>query len=533
MHEILGGRFWTRVADATRLGLAVTLTAAAVAAQVATPPESTSRLTAAVRDVLDRPAAQRSFWGVYCVDLESGEVLVDYNAHKLFVPASNAKLLSSALALTRLGPDYRFTTRVLTTRAPDDEGVVNGDLILVGGGDPNLSSRVLPYDPDAEFHLDRLAPITQIASAIVDAGISEISGNVIGDDSRYVFERHNGGWTLNDIRWGYGAPVSALSFNDNRIQVRIRPGAVGSPARLSFTPDLDFYTLRNETRTLSARVVQRRLGVDIIPQGPELILTGQIPSRSRGRSMDVPVSDPARLAAMALLVELQREGVEIGGEAEARHLEPYKLFSLKDGNGDHNVAGHAVAEVSSVPLRESLKVLNKESQNLHAEMMLYEVGYVRRGVGSIDAGTEELEAFLKEIGLKPWEFRLSDGSGLSRRNLISPMGTVKLLEAMWNSPMRDAYEASLPVAGEEGTLDWRFSKTAARGRIRAKTGTLTGVTALSGYADALDGRKLAFSIYANNAGTSGGYTRSIVDKITLEIVRGELADEVLTDASGE
>lgn len=509
------------------------LIAVSVRAQAPFTPESTSRLNVAVRDALDRPAAQRSFWGVYCVDLESGEVLVDYNAHKLFVPASNAKLLSSALGLSRLGAGYRFSTRVLASTKPDADGVVQGDLVLVGGGDPNLSSRVLPYDPDAEFHLDRLAPIRRLAEAIAAVGITRVEGNVIGDDSRYVFERHNGGWTLNDVRWGYGAPVSALSFNDNRIQVRIRPGSVGTPARLTFSPDLDFYEIRNETRTMATRTVQRRLGVDILPHAPELILSGQIPARSRGRTMDVPVSDPAKFAALALRAELQKIGIEVAGEAAARHLEPYRLRSLKEGNGGKPLSGHLISEITSVPLSESLKVLNKESQNLHAEMMLYEVGYVQRGLGSIVAGAEELETFLKEIGLKPWEYRLSDGSGLSRRNLISPMGTVKLLQAMWNSSVGDEYVASLPVAGEEGTLDWRFSKTFARGRVRAKTGTLTGVTALSGYADSLDGRKLAFSIFANNAGSSGGYTRSIVDKIALEIVRGEDAGDVLSDASGE
>jgi D-alanyl-D-alanine carboxypeptidase/D-alanyl-D-alanine-endopeptidase (penicillin-binding protein 4) len=177
-----------------------------------------------------------------------------------------------------------------------------------------------------------------------------------------------------------------------------------------------------------------------------------------------------------------------------------------------------LARLDSAPLADIATVLNKESQNLHAEMLLREVGFARRGVGSFEAGIEELKDFLGEAGLRPWEFRFQDGSGLSRQNLVSPAGTVKLLTHMWDSPLRDAFIATLPVAGEDGTLDWRFQRTSARNMIRAKTGTLSAVTALSGFAETQSGRKLAFGIFVNNFGVPTSYIRKLVDEIAVAIV---------------
>jgi D-alanyl-D-alanine carboxypeptidase/D-alanyl-D-alanine-endopeptidase (penicillin-binding protein 4) len=226
--------------------------------------------------------------------------------------------------------------------------------------------------------------------------------------------------------------------------------------------------------------------------------------------------------------------VTISGEVLSRHAWPWEHNGLKRASFPRKPPeGQQVASIQSARLVEGLRVINKDSQNLHAEMLLREVGFVMRNVGSYEAGLEELENFLVEAGLNKREFEFVDASGLSRKDLVSPAGTVQLLTHMWKSPHRDDYLSTLPVAGEDGTLDWRFSRTTARGRIRAKTGTLGHVAALSGYATTEDGRNLAFSIYVNNFSVAGSYIRSLVDRMVVAMIeaRPEEAHEVSSGAS--
>ncbi len=470
--------------------------------------------------ILARPAAERATWGVLIVDAASGEALFGHNPDKLFVPASNAKIYASSLALSRLGPDARFQTTLFGEGALVN-GVLAGDLVLHGGGDPNLSSRQLPYHPRLEFHPDRLAPLRDLARQAVAAGLRIVEGDIVGDASRYVWDPYPPGWSLEDISWGYGAPTSALAFNDNQLQILVRPAtAAGEPARLTPNPDLDYFHLRNLSVTASTRTVARRLDLRVHPGLRRLDLWGQISRHSPGRQMNVAVDDPALFAAIALRQALADEGVELRGGVRARYLESHQVADLKAlATPPPAPAGLPLAKRDSAPLSQILKALNKDSHNLHAEMLLREVGYQRRNVGSVEAGVEEMRAFLKESGLSPWEFYIEDGSGLSRKNLVTPAGTVKLLQKMAASEHRDFWLASLPIAGEDGTLDWRFSKTLAKGRILAKTGTLTHVTALAGYATALDGRELIFAGFVNNFGVSTSYIRNLLDEILVEAVR--------------
>lgn len=481
-----------------------------------------SPLAARLAEVLAKPAAQRAFWGVYAVDLDSGETLLEHNAAKLFIPASNAKLYTTALAVSRLGPDTQFRTLVTSDASVGPDGVLDGSVTLVGGGDPDLSSRVLPYNPKIEFREDRLAPLAELARQIVAAGVTRITGDVIGDDTRYVWDPHPDGWSIDDSLWGYGAPVSALSFNDNKLDILVRPGSAGAPARLRLRPDLPYFDIDNKTQTAPGRTVSRRLTARRGAGGPrELEIYGQISARSPGRNFEIAVDDPALYAAVAMREALERAGVTVDGVTRARHLEPYQVSSLKSGKPPSGgETAPALASIASAPLSALLLPLNKESVNLHAEMLLREVGYARRGVGSVEAGVEEMRDFLAESGLSRWEFFLEDASGLSRKNLVTPSGTVKLLERMWKSEEREPFVDALAVGGVDGTLDWRFSRTAAKGKIRAKTGTLSHVTALSGYAETLDGRTVAFSIYVNNFGVSTSYVRRLVDEVVEALVAG-------------
>jgi D-alanyl-D-alanine carboxypeptidase/D-alanyl-D-alanine-endopeptidase (penicillin-binding protein 4) len=476
-------------------------------------------LAGAIEEILSTPAARRSFWGIHVTDIGSGRVVYALNSEKLFVPASNQKLLSTALALSRLGSEHRYETSLISEALLDDTGALSADLVLLGGGDPNLSARILPYNPNREFRRDLLAPMAELADQAVQSGLKRVDGGIVGDDTRYVRQLHASGWSIDDSKWGYGAPISALSFNDNVVTMRITPdGAAGRPARVRFEPDISYFDFSNLSRTMPTRTVAQRLEIDKPGMARKLMLWGQISIRSRGRSVQVAVDDPALFAATVLRDRLEALGVEITGETRARHRWPHELRSLKSGTPSPVEATIRLATIQSLPVAENLPVINKVSQNLHAEMLLREVAYQQRGVGSFDAALDEMQDFLVEAGLKKWQFRLRDASGLSRQNLISPAGMVRLLTHMWGSKQRDVYKASLAVAGEDGTLDWRFSRGPARGRIWAKTGTLTGVSALSGYAATLDGRDLAFSVVVNNSVAPNSYVRRLVDRVAEAII---------------
>jgi D-alanyl-D-alanine carboxypeptidase/D-alanyl-D-alanine-endopeptidase (penicillin-binding protein 4) len=495
-----------------------------------------SSLATEIDELLDRPIARQAFWGIKVVDLGSGQILYEHNSEKLFVPASNAKLFSTALALARLGPDYQFTTSVVSDAAPTLDGVLAGDIVLVGGGDPNLSSRVVPYDPRKRFEKNPMVPMTELARQIVESGIRRVEGNLIGDDTRYVSQGYGDGWSWQDTSWGYGAPAGALCFNDNLLDVYVQPGiSPGQSGRISVRPDIGYFRMENRIRTAATRTVAQALDLNREPGTRTLSLWGEISIQSAGRTFSVAVDDPGLFAATALHAELERLGVEVDGEVVARHAWPWEHNSLKQASFPRKLpGGQLAASIRSPRLAELVRVINKESQNLHAEMLLREVGYVMRNVGSADAGLAELDRFLVEAGLSRREFDFTDASGLSRKDLVSPGGTVQLLAHMWNSPHRADYVQTLPLAGEDGTLDWRFSRTAARGRIRAKTGTLTHVTALSGYATTEDNRNLAFSVYVNNFGLANSYIRTLVDRIVVALVepRPEDALEITTGPAG-
>ncbi len=473
-----------------------------------------------IDELLARPAARRALWGVLVHDLETGETVYERNKDRLFIPASNVKLFSTALALRRLGADYRFATVLAIDGTVDENGILEGDLRLVGGGDPNLSSRLLPFRKKEDYGADRLAPLRQLARRVVESGIRRIAGDVIGDDSRYVWQPYPRGWSHADTLQGYGSPTSALVFNDNLIQVLVRPGATGGPARLRVVPDLGFYELANRTLTLAGRHVARGLQARRGTGNGEVILAGQIPSRSRGRRFLFAADDPAHYAAVALRKALEEAGIQIDGRARAHHLLPDGLISLRSPPPSRRSrSSTTIAESPSSGLREAIRVVNKESQNLHAEMLMREVALQEAGIGSREAAVASMRRFLADAGIGSGAFFLRDGSGLSRHNLVAPSATVRLLEYMWETADRAAFVDSLPVAGLDGTLDWRFRRTAARGQIHAKTGSMSHVLALSGYARTGGGRTLAFAIFANNFGLASSSTRHLVDSIASALVR--------------
>lgn len=463
--------------------------------------------------VLDAtPSGRNAFWGIQVMDLASGKILYTRNANRFFVPASNAKLFTLALALARLGPDYRFETRVLADAAPDAEGRLGGALRLVGGGDPNFSARPIPYRANAKSG-DPLGPMEQLADQVIAHGVKRVEGGIVGDDTRYVWEPYPEGWAIDDAQYDYGAPVSALSFNDNAITLTVRPGVrAGDLAQLTLEPALEYYEIDNRVRT-TAPGIPRQIHSSRIPGSRQVRLWGTIPVRDGGEELSLAVDDPAEYAARALRRALEDRGVAVEGGIQVRHR-----FS-GDAPPANSVAGVELARRESAPLLEDLRVTAKVSQNLHAELALRAVARAGRNEGSRQAGLDEMQKFLSEIGVAQDSDHFVDGSGLSRLDLVTPASVVRLLRFMYDSPQRQDWIELMPVGGQDGTLQNRMAAVPDAGRVHAKTGSLTHVSALSGYAQRRNGNWVAFSILVNNDNGQAAEVRGVIDRICTLIVQ--------------
>lgn len=488
--------------------LALLVAAATVGAQTA-PHSSLARQIE--RAIAESPVAESAAWGIQATELKSGKTLFELNAGHFFVPASNTKLFSTSLALTRLGPDFTFETRVTAAAAPDANGVIDGDVRLVGGGDPNLSARAIPYRTGAVTG-DPLAALADLAAQIAAKGVTRINGDIVGDDSWYVWEPFGAGWGIDDPLYDYGAPVSALTLNDNAFTLHIKPGAAdGNPAALELNPPVEYYAVDNRIRTTAAG--ERRVHYSRAPGSLTLELWGTIPLEGKGEDLNLGIDDPARYAAIAFRQLLRARGIAVAGNAVSRHFFPYEASDLKQGAPADPDTGVVLAKRTSSPLLEDLRITAKVSQNLHAELDLRVVGKAKRNMGSVEAGLEELKAFLTEAGIPAHGYNIADGSGLARLNLVSPATVVALLRYMYASPQRENFLSMLPVGGQDGTLNSRFMDAALAGRIHAKTGSLSHVSALSGYAQRRKGDWIAFSILVNNYNGPTGEVRAVMDKI--------------------
>jgi D-alanyl-D-alanine carboxypeptidase/D-alanyl-D-alanine-endopeptidase (penicillin-binding protein 4) len=462
------------------------------------------------------PVTRTAFWGIQVTELSTGKTLYQLNANRFFVPASNTKLFSTSLALTRLGPDFTFQTRVLAAAAPDADGRIAGDVRLVGGGDPNLSARAIPYRT-GPIAGDPLAAIAALADQVAAHGIHRIDGDIVGDDSWYVWEPFGNGWSIDDPTYDYGAPVSALTVNDNAFTLSVHPGAQdGDLAAIELSPAVEYYSIDNRVRTVAAGAdqnVERRIHYSRAAGSMTLKLWGAIPLGDRGEDLTLGIDDPALYAAIAFRQALEDRGITVAGGASANHLYPNEVADLKQGAPAPPDTGIELAARTSAPLLEDLRITAKVSQNLHAELDLRAVGRARRNMGSVEAGLDELKAFLTEAGVDSSGYNINDGSGLARLNLVSPATVVTILSYMYASPARDNFLSILPVGGQDGTLNARFSDPSMAGRIHAKTGSLAHVSALSGYAQRRRGDWIAFSILVNNYNGPTAEVRAVMDRI--------------------
>jgi D-alanyl-D-alanine carboxypeptidase/D-alanyl-D-alanine-endopeptidase (penicillin-binding protein 4) len=515
------------------LGLVLLWLALLIPAQAAGKKRSSSpaKLAHDIEDILAGPESERGFWGVDAVSLDTGHPLVALNEDKLFTPASNAKLFITAAVFGLIGPDYRFKTTVESMGTLDKYGRLDSDLILVGRGDPNLSGRTLPYN----MHTERKAPPIQVLQALADQlvqhGLKYVDGDVIADDSYFVWERYGEGWSQDDLAREWGAPVSALTINDNVIFVNIMPAdRPGERAFLNVTPFPEYYKIDNRVITTPSGSGPRTVSINREPGANLLTFWGNIPQDDSGFSEALAIDDPADFASRLFRQLLEQRGVTIYGKARTHHTElasmqTFSVTSMASGGGTDsrppNPSPMILASYQSQPIAQDLRVINKVSQNLHAELMLRLLGKEKGNSGSIQGGIEVLRGFLVNAGIKPDQFVFLDGSGLSREDLVTPEATVLLLQYSHKQPWGQAFEDTLPVAATDGSLADRFRNTPAAGMVRAKTGSLSHVYSLSGYATTHSGEHIAFSIMTNNNNMPTKEALDTIDEIVLRLIEDQ------------
>jgi serine-type D-Ala-D-Ala carboxypeptidase/endopeptidase (penicillin-binding protein 4) len=543
--------------------LVLSLQSSAIAAKKPAPKKDIAKEIGAI---LEQPPLDRAHWGIDVVELDTGKQIYSQNSDQLFLPASNAKIFTTAAALAIAGPDYRFRTTVEAEGSLDDHGRLRGNLVIVGRGDPNISGRVLPYS----LKTQRTPPHTQILEAMADqvaqSGLKIVDGDLIGDDTYYAFERYAEGWALDDLQWSDGAPVSALSFNDNVVFLNILPGPLlGNKALIGVEPETSYYELDNRIVTGAAGSA-RKIGIHRDPGSKKIVLWGSLPQGDAGVKETLSIEDPAEFVAQLFRTLLERRGITVHGTARARHGEAAQFFAPQvlpppvPANPESNPSatsapsasastpsGEAapspvqpqqstpstepqspstnkvLAEHLSIPFLDDIRVTNKTSQNLHAELALRLVGKLRGYGGSFEGGTAAVRQFLLQAGLKDDEFTFLDGSGLSRRDLVTPTAAVELLVYASHQPWGEAFEESLPVSGLDGSLADRFLNSPAAGLIHAKTGSLSHVNALSGYGQTQTGKRFAFSIFCNNYNLLSNKVLAAMDAVVQVLVGDQIS----------
>jgi len=473
----------------------------------AKPRTPTERFAERAEKLVQANPVDKGEWGLLVADAVTGDTLYEKNADRYFVPASNMKLLTTALALDKLGPDYRFRTTIETRGKLSARGKLAGDLILVGRGDPNLSNRKWPFDTKEEFEGQPEKVLAELADGVVARGLKEVSGDIVGDDSYFPRERYPDGWEIDDMVWEYGAAISAIVVDDNTVMLTLTPGAkAGATVLAEVEPATRDFVLKNEVTTVeSGEKSDLRLTRE--PGSGTVLISGVVPARGAPRKLGLAIQEPALHAATLLAGLLEARGVKVRGKIRAQH-DPDPAQAART----------LLAEHLSPRLGDTVKLVNKISQNLHTEVLL-RVAARQDGRWS---EPEDLQKFPKDFyakaGIAPDDVVQTDGSGLSRHDLVTPRAFVRLLDYAEKQPWFADYFASLPVAGVDGTLNERMKDTGIAGRIHAKTGSVTHVRALSGFAETPGGRRLIFSFLSNNQSVKNHEVQDALDGLCVAMM---------------
>jgi D-alanyl-D-alanine carboxypeptidase/D-alanyl-D-alanine-endopeptidase (penicillin-binding protein 4) len=472
-----------------------------------------------IQAILAEPALSHAQFGISVVALDGSQIYA-LNESRLMTPASSIKLVTTAAAYALLPVDkLTWTTRVVADGPIDNQGVLHGNLILLGAGDPTMDGHMYPYrsphavapeTPDeAESPRNAMDLLNELAAQVLQAGVRSVDGSVIGDDTFFLDEPYGVGWAWDDLQWGYGAPVSALTFNDNVTGLTVAPDTrdAGAPVD-EWLPEVGYYTLENNM-TVAAKGEAAHPGLDRHPGSTMVRAFGTIPAA--GFHATLTVEDPAQFTAAVFHDLLLKRRVTVTGEPASRHKfsvdtesfaeereQPLQLVPAEVETIAAPVEGRKVlAAHVSVPLAQDITLTNKISQNLHAELLLRLLGKTYGEEGSFAQGARVVRQFLAGAGIEDSDFFLYDGSGMSVDDRMTPRAFTKLLVYASGQPWGTAWRDTLPIAGMDGTLAGRFETSPLKGRMWAKTGTHVETNSLAGYLTSASGKTLAFAVMVN------------------------------------
>ncbi len=450
-------------------------------------------------DYFNDPNFNDAFIGVVIKSHKTGEVLYKRNADKLFVPASNMKLFTSSAALILLGEDYRYETN-LFVNGKIKKGVLHGNLIVQGAGDPSISGR---------FNDGKVTKVFEDwADTLKSKGIWVINENILGDDSLFDNIGLGKGWELDYESEWFEAPSGALSFNDNSIEIKVEPAEPNFPANVILTPDTKYVTVAAKVITVEREPVtpvsiSRVRGTNLIS------ITGEIKKGSQPFIDRISISDPTMYFLTVMKEVFEKKGIVVKG----------KVGTIE--SSDRPISYDDLTPIlvhRSLPLKTLIKELNKNSNNFYAEQILKTIGSEIYNYGSIDEGVKACKEIFNSMGINADYMVMADGSGLSRLDLVTPRQIVNLLSYMAKSEVFDEFYDSLPIAGVDGTLIDRMKKNSAENNVHAKAGYNNNVSSLSGYLTTVSGERLIFSIIINNFLAPPALANYITDSVCNRLV---------------
>lgn len=443
--------------------------------------EKVSHLRGKLNDIFLDEQYKSATWSVYVYSASCEEEIYVLNAEKLVMPASNMKIYTTATALMKLGPDFTYKTNLVHTGRVDQEGILHGNLVIKGCGDPTLSGRYRNGDFYAIFD--------EWIDSLKKEGIKSVQGDIIGDDSCFDDKTFGPGWSWDYLEDWYAAQVSGLSYNDNCLDVYVYPGKdVGAPVLIKPKPNTQYMKFKNKAVTVGVGK-QSGLVFDRPLNSNEIIISGQMAIDAPPRLEWITVNKPTLYTTTVFCERLKEKGIKVTGS-------PYDIDDYM--NRGNLSPAKTVATYESPSMAVILHKINKSSHNFFAEQVLKTLGAEVKKVGSHSQSTRVVEELLGSIGLDSTKHQVFDGSGLSRLNLVCSYGTVRLLDYMLRHEQGDIFVDSLPIAGRDGTLRGRMGGTRAADNLRAKTGSIGNARALSGYVTTRDGEQLVFSMIVNN-----------------------------------